>query len=139
MHLVTSLLPVLTHSAALAQATPPEIPTAAAAGFGIAGLLMIVVGLVSLVIWIMMLIKQFQNDPAWHGIVGIVTCGLYTYIWGWINSTRLNLKKMMLIWTACIVVNLGLNIVAGAAAFGLGARTMQQQIEMQKSNNPPAQ
>ena len=55
----------------------------------------------ALICWIIVLIKQFQNDTPVHGIIGILTCGLYTYIWGWMKSGQMNLKKMMLIWTAC--------------------------------------
>ena len=34
------------------------------------------VGLASLVCFIMVLIKQFQNGGAVHGIIGIITCGI---------------------------------------------------------------
>jgi hypothetical protein len=136
MHLLAHLNTTLIQSALLAQAAPPEIPAAAAAGIGLAGVLMMVIGLASLALWIIVLIKQFQNDPAWHGIVGIVTCSLYTFIWGWINSTRLNLKKIMLAWTACWVLSLGLNVVFGAAMIGLGAKEAQRQMEAQKAQAP---
>ena len=64
------------------------------------------IGLGSLVCWIMVLIKQFQQGSAVHGIIGIVTCGLWTLIWGWMNATKLNIKNLMLIWTILIVVGL---------------------------------
>ena len=64
------------------------------------------IGLGSLVCWIMVLIKQFQQGSAVHGIIGILTCGLWTLIWGWMNATKLNIKNLMLIWTILIVVGL---------------------------------
>jgi hypothetical protein len=85
------------------------------AAAGILGILAMIVGLGSFVCWILVLIKQFQNAGAVHGIIGIVTCGLWTLIWGWMNATKLNIQKLMLIWTVIIVVYIVLYIVAGGA------------------------
>ena len=52
---------------------------------------------------ILVLIKLFQQKGALHGILGII-CGLYPFIWGWINATRLNIKNIMLGWTILLVV-----------------------------------
>ena len=84
------------------------------------GILAMLVGLVSLVIFIMVLIKQFQNAGAVHGIIGIVTCGIWTFIWGWMNAGKLNIRNLMLIWTACIILSIILNIAAGGMAFSYG-------------------
>lgn len=78
-------------------------------------MLPILLGLValgSLVCFIIVLIKLFQEKGALHGILGIL-CGLYTFVWGWIESGRLNIKKIMLIWTALIVVSMILQVVVG--------------------------
>lgn len=80
-------------------------------------LLAMVAGLGSLICWIIVLIKQFQDGGALHGIIGIITCGLWTLIWGWMNATRLNIKNIMMIWTLLIIVNILLNFVFGAAMF----------------------
>jgi hypothetical protein len=80
--------------------------------------LSILTSLAGLVFFIIVLIKQFQTAGPLHGIIGIVTCGLWTFIWGWINSTQLNLKKTMLIWSVLIVAGIGFSAVAGAAGFG---------------------
>ena len=85
-------------------------------GAGALGLLALVVGLVSLVMFIMVLIKQFQTAGAVHGIIGIVTCGIWTFIWGWMNATQLNIKKIMMIWTAMIVLSIILNLLGGGLA-----------------------
>jgi hypothetical protein len=72
-----------------------------------------VVGLVSFVIFIVVLIKQFQVGGPLHGIIGIVTCGLWTFIWGWINANKLNIQSLMLIWTLILAANVILNIFFG--------------------------
>ena len=90
------------------------------AGAGALGLLAMVIGLISFVIFIMVLIRQFKEAGPVHGIIGIVTCGIWTFIWGWMNATRLNIKNLMLIWTGLIVVNIILQVLGG----GLMAATM---------------
>lgn len=84
------------------------------------GILAMLVGVVSLVMFIMVLIKQFQTAGAVHGIIGIVTCGIWTFIWGWMNAGKLNIRNLMLIWTACVIISIVLNIVAGGMAFSYG-------------------
>ncbi len=74
--------------------------------------------LVALVCGILTLIKIFQDkekNGVLHGIIGIVTCGIWALIWGWINTGRYGNKNVMLAWTACIVVNLIISamLVAG--------------------------
>ena len=71
-------------------------------------------GLASFVCFILVLIKQFQNAGAVHGIIGIITCGIWTFIWGWMNATKLNIKNIMLIWTLLIIVCIILNVMFGA-------------------------
>jgi hypothetical protein len=76
-----------------------------------------IAGLASFITFIMVLVKLFQQKGALHGILGIF-CNLYPFIWGWIESTRLNLKKVMLIWTLSIVVAMvgyGM-VIAGAVS-----------------------
>jgi hypothetical protein len=78
------------------------------------GILAMLCGIGSFVCFIIVLIKQFQNAGAVHGIIGIVTCGIWTLIWGWMNATQLNIKNIMMIWTLLIVVNIVLNFAFGA-------------------------
>ena len=66
------------------------------------------IGLGSLVCFVIVLIKLFQEKGVLHGILGII-CGLYTFIWGWMEAGRLGIKNIMMIWTALIVVGLMLN------------------------------
>jgi hypothetical protein len=81
-------------------------------------ILMLLAGLASLVFFIMVLIRLFQEKGALHGILGIL-CGLYTFIWGWINGERLGFKQTMIYWTLAIVVQIVCQVLA--AVMGGGA------------------
>lgn len=89
------------------------------AGLGLLGILFLIVCLGSFICWIMVLIKQFQNAGPVHGIIGIITCGIWTLIWGWMNAAKLNIQKLMMIWTVLIVIYIVLYI-AGAGAMMSG-------------------
>lgn len=79
------------------------------------------VGLASLVCFVMVLIKQFQTAGPLHGIIGLLTCGIWTFIWGWMRAGALNLKNLMLVWTGLIVLAMILNMMGGMAMLsGLG-------------------
>lgn len=82
-------------------------------------LLALVVGLGSLVCAVIVIIKLFQNEGALKGILGII-CGLYTFIWGWMNAGRLGIRNIMLIWTALIILGIILNVIGGATAASYG-------------------
>jgi hypothetical protein len=81
---------------------------------GILSILLFLVGIATAVVAIMVLIKLFQTEGALKGIIGFI-CFLYTYIWGWMNANKLNIKNLMLIWTGLIVVLVILYIIVGAA------------------------
>lgn len=81
---------------------------------GMVGILALIVGLGSLICFIIVLIKLFQNEGALKGILGLI-CGLYTFIWGWMNAGKLNLRNIMMIWTVLIIIQIILNFVFGAA------------------------
>jgi hypothetical protein len=84
---------------------------------GILQLLNMLIGLGSLVCLIYVLVKQFQNGGAVHGIIGIVTCGIWTFIWGWINSSKVGIKNIMLIWTGLAVLSIVLTIAGGGFSY----------------------
>ena len=78
----------------------------------------------SLWIWIMVLIKQFQTAGPMHGIIGIVTCSIWTFIWGWMNAGRLGIKNLMLAWTGLWIVSFILQGASIAAMLsGMGSST----------------
>jgi hypothetical protein len=77
-----------------------------------------IVGLGSLVCWVMVLIKMFGDKEAGgvgKGIFGII-CGLYALIWGWQNAAKHNLKTIMLIWTVLVVISIAINVATRAMA-----------------------
>ena len=81
----------------------------------------LVVSLGCLICFIIVLIKLFQNEGALKGILGLI-CGLYTFIWGWMNADRLGIKNIMMIWSLLILVNIILGFVGGFS-FHLGTPT----------------
>jgi len=76
-------------------------------------LLLVLLGLGSLICWIMVLIKMFKEAGPLHGILGII-CGLYAFIWGWMKATELNLKNVMLAWTGCFLGSIIVQIISAA-------------------------
>lgn len=74
-----------------------------------------IAGLVSIVCWILILIKMFQTAGALQGILGII-CSLWAFIWGWMNADRLGAKNIMLAWSAAIVVGIIFQIAGQAMA-----------------------
>jgi len=69
-----------------------------------------------LVVFIIVLIKSFKEGGVLHGILGILTCGLYTYIWGWLKSKQLQLAKLMLLWTVVWVLSMAMPLIVGTSA-----------------------
>ena len=74
----------------------------------------------SLIAWIagvVVLIKLFQQEGAMKGLLGFI-CMLYTFIWGWQNISKeeLKLKTWMYVWTGAIVLGIILNVIASTSA-----------------------
>lgn len=84
----------------------------------IVGILFPVLNLIGLIVGIVILIKQFKHGGVLQGILGIITCSLWTFIWGWIKHRSLALTKLMVVWTVVSVLPLLLIPVFGAAMFG---------------------
>ncbi len=84
------------------------------AALGLLGILGMLVGLGCLICWIIVLIKQFQSAGVVHGIIGIITCCIWTFIWGWMNANDLGIKNIMMIWTVLIIISLVLRFAFGA-------------------------
>jgi hypothetical protein len=72
---------------------------------GLLGILGGLAGLGGLICAIIVLIKLFTAEGALKGIFGFF-CGIYTFIWGWQNVDRYNLKTVMMIWSVCFVVSI---------------------------------
>jgi hypothetical protein len=87
------------------------------------GILGMLAGLASFICFIIVLIKQFQNAGVIHGIIGILTCGIWTFIWGWMNAGKLNLRNIMMIWTVLWLVAIVLNVAGGGFSYRFGSPT----------------
>ncbi len=74
---------------------------------------MSVVLIVLIILMIMVLIKQFKHGGALHGIIGLISCGFWTFIWGWMKHKGLKLTKVMILWTILIVTPMALIGVFG--------------------------
>jgi hypothetical protein len=76
----------------------------------------------SIIIWIagiVVLVKLFQTEGVMKGILGLI-CMLYTFIWGWqnIGKEELKLKTWMYVWTGAIVLGVILNVVGSMSGGG---------------------
>ena len=80
-------------------------------------ILLWIVNLAAFICFIMVLIKQFQTAGPIHGIIGIITCGIWTFIWGWMNAAKLNIKNIMLIWTVLILICIVIQFAFGVAVY----------------------
>lgn len=79
-----------------------------------------ILNLLAFICFIIVLIKQFQNAGPVHGIIGIVTCSIWTFIWGWMNAAKLNIKNIMMIWTLILIACLILGFVGGGINYSFG-------------------
>jgi len=80
-------------------------------------ILMIILLVANIACFIMVLIKLFQDKGALHGILGLI-CSLYTFIWGWMNAGRLNIRNIMIIWTVVIILQIIVNVAFGGSIAG---------------------
>jgi hypothetical protein len=81
---------------------------------GLIGIIALLVFLGCAICYIVVLIKLFQNEGLLKGILGII-CGLYTFVWGWMNANNHGIKNIMMIWTLLLVVAIILNFAFGVS------------------------
>lgn len=99
------------------------MPILAILFYGIGGL----ASLAGFVCMIMVLVQMFKRAGAGLGIVGIITCGLAAFIWGWIKAKEFGLTKLMLGWTAAVGVAVICNVVAGIFLMAAAANNPEFQ------------
>jgi Flp pilus assembly protein TadD len=85
-----------------------------------------VISIVSLVIFIVVLIKSFKAGVL-KGILGIITCGLFTFIWGWLKHSELQITKLMLLWTVLIILSIAIPMTIGTAQMMKFMPMLQEQ------------
>ena len=78
-------------------------------------LLSVVVGLATFVMFVVVLIKLFQNEGVGKGILGII-CSLYTFIWGWMKHKELGITQLMIWWSVSIVAGMVLSAIVQSAS-----------------------
>ena len=84
-----------------------------------------VMGLVTLVCWILVLIRMFQAGATGPAIASIllVFCligPLVAFVYGWMKVDELRVRNIMLLWTACLVATLILSCAGGLLPNQLG-------------------
>lgn len=101
-------------------------------------------GLISFICWIKVLIALFKKEGVGLGILGIL-CAIFAFIWGWIKSTELGLKKTMIWWTLSIVGMVVVGGVVGATAAtalandpGFRKQMQEAQRQAQEQQAAPA-
>lgn len=83
------------------------------------GILGMICSLGSLICFIIVLVKMFQTAGPLQGILGLI-CGLWCFIWGWMNAGKLGIKNIMLIWTVLIVLAGVFNVAGGGFNYKFG-------------------
>ncbi len=66
------------------------------------------VSAVNLVCWIFVLIRLFKKEGVGLGILGII-CGIYAFIWGWLNHKKQNLTTVMIVWSIAAIIQIYFN------------------------------
>jgi hypothetical protein len=92
----------------------------------IVSLVFLVLGLLATVLFLVVLIKQFKHGGALQGILGLITCGFWTFIWGWIKHRSLAMTKLMVLWTVIQLAPVVLIGVFGAAMLGQMYKMFQE-------------
>ena len=72
-------------------------------------------GLISFVLFVIVLIKLFKYEGTGKGILGII-CGLYTFIWGWMKAKELEMTDIMLFWSFVTLLQFVLWAIANKTA-----------------------
>ncbi len=95
-------------------------------------ILAIIGGLISLVCYIMVIVKMFQHGQTGLAIACILllcVCGigaLIAFVYGWMKSGEWNIKNVMIAWTVGIVLD-----IAGNAMNPSQFTKIQSQVQNQ--------
>jgi hypothetical protein len=79
-----------------------------------------ILGIISLVCFILVLVRMFQENQTGLGVACIILLfcfgigALIAFIVGWVNARRWGINNIMTIWTACVVVGIILSIIGFA-------------------------
>ncbi len=97
---------------------------------------------------LVVLVKSFKQGGVLTGILGLMTGGLYTYVWGWLKSKQLQLTKPMLLWSVCMILAGALVYMTSPAkllqslpdegGLGLLSQNLKKIIADKNTNKPVA-
>ena len=105
------------------------------------GITFLIMQIVSLVLFIMVLVKLFKNEGALKGIFGFF-CGIYTFIWGWLKHKQLALTKVMALWSFLFVASIvlqGFLATSGALELMNYANNLQGNVNLKKAKHKAPQ
>lgn len=80
------------------------------------GILGMLASLGCIICFIIVLVKMFQTAGVVQGIIGLI-CGIWAFIWGWMNAGKVGIKNIMVIWTVLILLSIILNIAGGGFSY----------------------
>jgi hypothetical protein len=104
--------------------------------------LIAVISIGSLVCWIMVLVKMFQNEQVGLGVASIFV-PLIAFVFGWIKAAEWRIKGLMAVWTGCFAASLLMMCVVPVAISMIGERanstfmTVGSSIYMPPTRNRP--
>jgi hypothetical protein len=92
------------------------------------------IGLAQLVCLVIVIVEMFKRGETAIGIVCAVLSlcsigALIAFVYGWIKSSEWGLRKVMLAWTICLVINL---VLAFAAAIGAAMLVPANQRQLRQ-------
>lgn len=97
---------------------------------------LVLINILSLVFFVIVLVKLFKNEGALKGILGLF-CSIYTFIWGWMKHNQLGMTKIMATWSILTVLGIVMVPVMGVSSALMIPQYMQQMAgggEMTISN-----
>lgn len=122
---------------------------AAAAGLGVLGvlliLLLIAISIASLICFVMVLVKMFQNNQAGLGIICILLTlctgigPLVAFVVGWIKAAEWNIRRLMTAWTVLFIGSILLSVVAWLFVVAAFVATYQEQLREVSPEAPDVQ
>ena len=83
--------------------------------------------IIQLIAFILVLIKMFKNEGVFKGILGFII-GIYAFVWGWTKHKKLQLTKLMLVWSISIVAQIVITIM-GMSALIVWIQSGQQRLQ----------
>ena len=111
----------------------------------ILGSVLAILNIAAIIFLIIVLIKQFSKGGFLQGLLGIITCGLWTFIWGWIKHRQYHLTRVMTMCSVAYVASMVIGAMFGGVIameatklMGGAAGEFKAEIEKQTSQQTAA-